>query len=52
MSDYMEKPEKEENYLAMIDKIIQSIQYGTVTVIVQDGKVIQIEKNEKYRVKK
>ncbi len=36
----------------MIQKLITEIKFGTVTIIVQDGKVIQIEKNEKYRMKK
>ena len=52
--DSMEKKSGEENdsaHLEMIQKLIQSIQYGTVSVIVQDGKVVQIEKNEKYRIR-
>ncbi|GAE86762.1 YezD family protein [Acetivibrio straminisolvens] len=31
-------------------KIINDIKFGTVTIIIQDGKVIQIEKNEKIRL--
>lgn len=38
------------NYLKMIESLIVGIKYGTVTVIVQDGKIVQIEKNEKYRI--
>lgn len=34
-----------------IREFLETIQYGSVTVIVQDGKVIQIEKNEKVRIK-
>lgn len=30
--------------------VIQSIQYGSVTIIVQDGIVIQMDKNEKFRL--
>lgn len=30
---------------------IQSVRYGSVTVVIQDGKVIQIEKNEKMRLR-
>lgn len=41
---------KDCNYLKLIDKLIGSIKFGTVTVIVQDGKIVQIEKNEKYRM--
>lgn len=28
---------------------IKDIKYGSVTVIIQDGKIVQIEKNEKVR---
>lgn len=30
---------------------IQETKYGSVTIIIQDGKIIQIEKNEKVRFK-
>lgn len=33
-----------------IKEFLESLRYGSVTVIVQDGKVIQIEKNEKVRL--
>jgi len=35
--------------LKQIRQLIESIRYGSVTVVVQDGRVIQIEKNEKIR---
>ncbi len=31
--------------------LIESVRYGSITLIIQDGKVIQIEKNEKVRLK-
>ena len=31
---------------------LQSIRFGTITLIVQDGRVIQVEKNEKIRINK
>lgn len=34
-----------------IIEFIESIQYGFITVIIQDGKIVQIEKNEKLRIK-
>ncbi len=30
---------------------LRDIRYGTVTLVIQDGKVIQIDKNEKIRLK-
>lgn len=48
----MEKEQQQDTgYLDMIQKLITEIKFGTVTIIVQAGKVIQIEKNEKYRMK-
>ena len=43
--------EKREGYLEQIDRLIKEVKYGTVTVVIQDGKVIQIDKTEKYRLK-
>lgn len=36
--------------LDKIKEFIESIKFGSVTVIVQDGKVVQIEKHEKLRL--
>lgn len=43
--------EGEKNYLEAIQKYVKEIQYGTITIIIQDGKVIQIDKTEKIRLK-
>lgn len=37
----------------LIDKLwayINEVRFGSVTIIIQDGKVVQIEKNEKIRL--
>jgi len=31
--------------------LISTIKYGSVTLVIQDGKVVQIDKNEKMRLK-
>jgi|AGTN01.2.fsa_nt_gi hypothetical protein len=41
----------QEKDLQKIIELLETIQYGSVTVIVQDGKILQIEKNEKIRLK-
>lgn len=33
-----------------LEEILQKMKYGSVTLVIQDGKVIQIEKNEKIRL--
>ncbi len=35
--------------LITIKEMIESVKYGTISVIIQDGKIVQIEKNEKIR---
>jgi hypothetical protein len=33
-----------------IQELLSTMKFGSITLIVQDGKVIQIEKNEKIRL--
>ncbi len=42
--------EKEE-LITHLEKMLVSLQYGSITLVVQDGKIVQIEKNEKVRLK-
>jgi hypothetical protein len=41
----------QERDLKKIIELLETIQYGSVTVIVQDGNILQIEKHEKIRIK-
>lgn len=43
--------ETKEIDIQMIQNLINSIQYGTISIVVQDGKIVQVDKTEKYRVK-
>ena len=36
--------------LEQIKKLIESVRYGAVNIIIQDGKIVQIDKNEKIRL--
>lgn len=47
----MGQTEVSKEALQKIKEFIEDVQFGSVTVIVQDGKVIQIEKHEKVRLK-
>ncbi|MBQ7841166.1 MAG: YezD family protein [Lachnospiraceae bacterium] len=42
---------KKESYLNIINNLVKDMKYGMITVIVQDGKVIQIDKTDKIRLK-
>jgi hypothetical protein len=38
-----------EAQLQKLNELLSGLKYGTITIIVQDGKVIQIDKTEKHR---
>ena len=50
MATGCKKDEKKKDYLPLLEKIVDEIRYGNVTLIVQDGKVIQIDTTEKIRL--
>jgi len=35
----------------LVKELVSSVMYGTVTIIIQDGRIIQVDKNEKFRIK-
>lgn len=40
----------DNNQIETLEKLLQDMKFGSITLIVQDGKVIQIDKTEKYRM--
>lgn len=44
------RPSSQLPWLKSLLSALKELRYGTVTLVVQDGKVIQIEKNEKVRL--
>lgn len=45
----MSQPELDK-VLVQVKEMLQDIKFGSVTLVIQNGKVIQIEKNEKVRL--
>lgn len=41
----------DDSHLQTIANMIKDIQYGNVNIIVQDGKIVQMDKTEKIRIK-
>jgi hypothetical protein len=41
----------ERQVLLKVSEILKRLQYGTVLLVVQDGKVVQIEMAEKFRLR-
>ncbi|MEK4564619.1 YezD family protein [Alkalihalobacillus sp. FSL R5-0424] len=44
-------PSSKQVYEKLSD-LLENLKFGSVTIFVQDGKVVQMEKNEKVRVEK
>lgn len=40
-----------EQDLRKLIALLETVNYGSITLVIQDGKVIQIEKHEKMRLK-
>jgi hypothetical protein len=44
-------PAEERALLLQVSEMLHSIRYGNVMIVVQDGKVIQMETSEKIRLR-
>lgn len=42
---------EEQEVLVRVAEIVRKINYGTVVLVIQDGKVVQIEMAEKFRLR-
>jgi hypothetical protein len=42
---------EEQQFLMRVAEIVRKINYGTVVLVIQDGKVVQIEMAEKFRLR-
>lgn len=40
-----------DQVFSYLNHLLSDLKFGSITIVVQDGKVIQIEKNEKVRLK-
>ena len=50
MEPEVNEDKKKEEYIQIIRKMLDEIQFGSVTIVVQNGKIMQIEKEEKIRI--
>lgn len=39
------------DYLKVVEQMVEEIKFGTISIVVQDGKVVQIEENKKIRLR-
>jgi hypothetical protein len=49
--DALDLSDEEKLVLSKVGEILRRISYGTVVLVVQDGKVVQIEMAEKFRLR-
>jgi hypothetical protein len=42
---------EERQILLKVSEILERLQFGTILLVVQDGKVVQIEMAEKFRLR-
>jgi len=43
-------PSEREEVLAYLEKMLGTLKYGSITLVIQDGKIVLIERNEKIRL--
>ena len=40
----------ESELSTLLEALVEEVRYGNITLIIQDGKIIQIDKTEKIRI--
>ena len=45
----MEEKKKEE-YLQLVKRMLDEVKLGSITIVIQDGKIMQVQKEEKIRI--
>ncbi|WP_312431414.1 YezD family protein [Lacrimispora sp.] len=48
---YSKASDQEKEYIRLIHEMASHVKYGSITITIQDGKIVQIEKIEKIRLK-
>lgn len=51
MKKVSSKQDLDSSYLDIVKKLLINMKYGSITLIIQDGKIIQIDRIQKYRIK-
>jgi hypothetical protein len=49
--DFAPLSQEEQQVLLRVVEVLRKVKYGTVLLVVQDGKVVQIEMAEKIRLR-
>lgn len=46
----MAEEKKNEEYLKLLKQMVRELKFGSITLTVQDGRIVQIQKEEKIRI--
>lgn len=49
-ADDLVKWAQNQNLAQLVDTLLQELRFGSIELIVHDGRVVQIEKHEKFRL--
>lgn len=50
MSSSCKNKKLDSSQIEIIYHLLENMKYGSITLIVQDGRIIQIDKTEKHRI--
>ncbi|MCB6414603.1 YezD family protein [Dorea acetigenes] len=51
MKETESKQVLDSSHLGTLEELLSDMKYGSITLVIQDGKIVQIDKTEKYRIK-
>ena len=51
MGETSDRKVLDSSHLDTLEKLLNDMKYGSITLIIQDGKIVQIDKTEKHRIK-
>ena len=51
MKETESKQVLDSSHLGTLEELLSDMKYGSITFVIQDGKIVQIDKTEKYRIK-
>ena len=46
----MAEDRKNDEYIKLLKQMVKELRFGSITLTVQDGRIVQIQKEEKIRI--
>ena len=51
MKETESKQVLDSSHLGTLEELLSDMKYGSITLVIQDGQIVQIDKTEKCRIK-